>query len=107
MANSSSSFGRTLLTMTVLGGVGYGGYRFFGKEKPKDPVYLTVSALQQGVIQTVSAGGRLQTERTILIGSQVSGLVTEVNVDFNDVVKEGDILVKIDPTNYEQKLAQA
>jgi HlyD family secretion protein len=41
------------------------------------------------------------------VGSQISGTITEMKVDFNSIVKEGDVLAHIDPATYERALARA
>ena len=41
------------------------------------------------------------------MGSQISGTITEMKVDFNSIVKEGDVLAHIDPATYERALARA
>ncbi|PJA42253.1 MAG: efflux RND transporter periplasmic adaptor subunit, partial [Lysobacterales bacterium CG_4_9_14_3_um_filter_62_6] len=41
------------------------------------------------------------------VGSQVSGQVLSVNVDFNDAVKKGEVIATIDPANFQARLTQA
>ncbi len=103
----SSNFGGILITLLVLGGIGYGGYYFYAKRSVKEPEYSTVKAERRQVIQSITASGNLQTLRTVDLGAQVSGLIMDVKVDFNDQVKKGDVLVIIDPSTYQQKLEQA
>jgi len=49
------------------------------------------------ITQVVTANGALNPVRTVTVGSQISGIITELKVDFNSKVREGDVLVKIDP----------
>ncbi|MGY0505960.1 efflux RND transporter periplasmic adaptor subunit [Luteimonas sp. e5] len=65
------------------------------------------SAIEQGDIRvSISATGTLSAISTVIVGSQISGLVTEVLVDFNSPVKKGDVLARIDPSTYEAQIAQ-
>lgn len=52
----------------------------------------------RGVRPTVSATGTLNAVTTVSVGTQVSGQVSELLVDFNDHVKTGQLLARIDPT---------
>ena len=106
MAKSKSHGGLIFLTVIVLAAAGGTWYYFFGRpEKP--PEYSTVKVARANVVQTISATGNLQTTSQVTISSQVSGNVLAINADFNDVVKKGQWLLKIDPSTYIQKLTQA
>ena len=69
--------------------------------------YTTVPVQTGSLAQTVTASGTLNPQNTISIGSQVSGTISEINVDFNSRVKKGQILAKIDPTTLQAALDQA
>jgi len=106
MAKSKFSGGLIFLALVVLGAAGGSWYYFFGRpEKP--PEYSTVTVTRTNVVQTISATGNLQTTSQVTISSQVSGNVIAINADFNDVVKKGQWLLKIDPATYNQRLTQA
>jgi multidrug efflux pump subunit AcrA (membrane-fusion protein) len=45
--------------------------------------------------------------KNVEVGSQVSGIIDKINVDFNSHVKEGDVIAQIDPSTYQQALVQA
>src|SRR5205085_12404832 len=59
------------------------------------------------ITQAVTATGDLQPVVTVDIGAQVSGQIQDVMVDFNSIVKAGDVLAKIDPATPQQRLEQA
>lgn len=64
-------------------------------------------AVQRGNIRvTISSTGTLSAISTVTVGSQISGQVTDVLVDFNSPVKKGDILARIDPSTYRAQLEQ-
>jgi HlyD family secretion protein len=56
---------------------------------------------------TVSATGALSAVRTVQVGTQVSGQVSAIYVDFNDKVKKGELLARIDPTLQQQAVQDA
>ncbi len=65
-------------------------------------------AANHGVIRkVVSTSGPVRALVTVSVGSQISGQVDNVNVDFNSEVKEGDVLATIDPRTFEARVAQA
>jgi len=76
------------------------------RPKPlKDP-YRFASVERGDVTRSVSASGTLQALITVDVGSQISGLVTKVLVDYNDHVKSGQTLAIIDPQTYQSRVAQ-
>jgi HlyD family secretion protein len=69
----------------------------------KETTTYRFATIERGNLQsTVSATGTLNAVTTVSVGTQVSGQVSELLVDFNDQVKKGELLARIDPT-----LAQA
>lgn len=66
-----------------------------------------VSVERGDVASTVSATGALSAVKTVSVGTQVSGQVAELLVDFNDQVKKGQLLARIDPTLQMQAVTDA
>lgn len=65
------------------------------------------AAVEQGDIRVaISATGTLGALSTVDVGSEVSGKVEEVLVDFNDRVRKGQIIARIDPSTFEAQIAQ-
>ena len=65
------------------------------------------AAVERGDIRVaISATGTLSAISTVVVGSQISGQVTDVLVDFNDRVTRGQVLARIDPSTYEAQIAQ-
>jgi HlyD family secretion protein len=59
------------------------------------------------VTQIVTANGSLTPVQLVEVGSQISGVITEIKADFNSRVKAGDIVAQIDPATYERALGEA
>ncbi|MCL2889895.1 MAG: efflux RND transporter periplasmic adaptor subunit, partial [Alphaproteobacteria bacterium] len=62
------------------------------------PQFATTPVTRGTLRQVVTATGEIRPVNTIRVGSQVSGIIEDIFVDFNDVVKKGDVLLKIDPS---------
>jgi HlyD family secretion protein len=71
------------------------------------PAYRFASVERGDVHATVSATGTLSAVRTVAVGTQVSGQVAELLVDYNDEVKKGQLLARIDPTLQLQAVTDA
>jgi HlyD family secretion protein len=84
-----------------------GGLWFMGMTASAGWTMRTVAA-GPGRIQTqVEAGGTVRPVTTVTVGSQVSGLTVEVPVEAGDVVKAGQLLVRLDPAQLDLEVAQA
>src|ERR1019366_10576654 len=68
---------------------------------------FTAKVEQGDISQVVQATGTINPVNTVPVGSVVSGNVVAINVDFNSKVKKDDILAQIDPTPFQNALAQA
>ncbi len=76
------------------------------KPKPlKDP-YRTEAVTTGDVTKSVSASGSLQALVTVQVGSQISGQITKVLVDFNDQVTKGQVMAILDPQTYVSRANQ-
>lgn len=95
-----------LLFMTILAGLGGGGY-FFGYPRVQEywknrnrPKWKLASVEQGSVLSVVNSTGTVKPVQTVQIGSFVSGPIDELHVDFNDEVRKDDLLAVIDPKIY-------
>jgi HlyD family secretion protein len=78
------------------------------KQKQAEEPKFRTQAIDRGAItQVVLASGNLQPVTSVNIGTQVSGTVSERLVDFNDRVKKGQVLLRIDPTTIQARIRQA
>ena len=74
-------------------------YFAFGKsEKQTDKKFITSNISRGDLSQIVTATGEIMPVNTVNVGSQVSGTIEEIFVDYNSVVHKGDILLKIEPS---------
>ena len=69
--------------------------------------YETVKVDQGRIVARVTATGTLSALVTVQVGSQVSGRISQILVDFNSVVKKGEVIAKIDPELFKAAIEQA
>jgi HlyD family secretion protein len=95
-----------LLALTAIAAAGYGAWMWYAKSNGAPAFRL--AKVERGAIQAVvSASGTLQAVTTVQVGSQISGQIKELLVDFNTPVKKGQLLARIDPESFELKVRQA
>lgn len=77
--------------------------------KKKEAAYAfdTVKVEKGNISNTVSATGTIDAITTVDVGTQVSGIIEHIYVDFNDVVKQGQVLARLDETNLREQLKQS
>ncbi|KAF2391214.1 efflux RND transporter periplasmic adaptor subunit [Pseudomonas frederiksbergensis] len=66
--------------------------------------FATVQVTRSDIESSVTALGTLQPRRYVDVGAQASGQIHKIHVEVGDVVKEGDLLVEIDPSTQQAKL---
>lgn len=93
------------LTALVLVVGGYFFYKSSTQQKPED-LYRLQALTQGDVQQAVSANGTLNPVTLVSVGTQVSGRVSKLYVDFNDKVEKGQILLELDDALFTAQIAQ-
>ena len=88
--------------------LGAGGFWFYKRADATEAPKYRLAPVEKGSIKaTVSATGSLSAVRTVQVGTQVSGQIAAIFVDFNDRVRKGQLLARIDPTLAQQAVADA
>jgi len=94
----------SVVAVALLGaGFWYWNHR---EEDAAEGAYRTTPVERGDIRVAISATGTLSAISTVTVGSQISGQVTDVLVDFNSQVKKGDVLARIDPSTYEAQIEQ-
>ncbi len=101
--------GRKLLLILLLLVIGASaaavyGYYFAGQPPLR---YQAVRVERGRIAATVNATGTVNAVVTVQVGSQVSGTIQKLFVDFNSPVREDQIIVQIDPAPFETRVSQA
>lgn len=83
-----------------------GGYYYKQKTKVVTQAVATVAAARGDIRSTVAATGTISAVNSVDISSRVTGLITEMNVKENDIVKKGQVLLVLDDTALRAQLKQ-
>lgn len=82
-------------------------YFMGGDDSSQKTGFATASITRGNLRQVVTATGEIQPLNTINVGSQVSGTIEEIFVDYNSQVKKGDVLLKIEPSVLQASVDEA
>ncbi len=91
-----------VLVLLVVCGVGY----YWRGNKSNMPEFTTHKLARGNITEKVTATGIINPISTINVGTQVSGTIKEIYVDYNSEVKKNQMLALIDPDLFEAKVAQ-
>lgn len=80
---------------------------FFLRGGAEEAPYRTEAVRRGEIIRSVSASGKLEALVTVEVGSQISGQVTQVLVDYNDRVRKGEVLAILDPQTQRSAVEQS
>ena len=69
--------------------------------------YVTAPVVQQALVQTVTASGTVNPQNNVSVGTQASGTIASIAVDFNSKVKKGQVLARLDASTLQAQLDQA
>lgn len=76
-------------------------------EKKTQFTYNEVEVTRQDIITSVTATGTIEPVTSVAVGTQVSGIVSRLYVDYNSIVKAGDVIAELDRTNLTSELKSA
>jgi HlyD family secretion protein len=102
---SSGGWGKWIWIVVMVALVA-GGYFYFHRGRAETLSYNTTAVARGEVTQTVTATGTLNPVVNVTVGSQVSGRISKLNVDFNSPVTKGEVLAEIDPSTYQATVEQ-
>jgi len=91
-----------LIVIPLLGA----GIYLYGR-KPEAPIYKTARVERGDIVSSVSATGNLAAVVTVQVGTQVSGTIQKLFVDFNSKVRKGQTIAQIDPALFSAQVEQS
>ncbi len=75
-----------------------------GGKKEEEVTFETAKAERQDIHTTITATGTIEPVTSVTVGTQVSGIVSKLYVDYNSVVKKGQVIAELDRTNLTSEL---
>ncbi|MBI4365595.1 MAG: biotin/lipoyl-binding protein, partial [Deltaproteobacteria bacterium] len=81
------------------------GYAYYQEEAPQS--YLTAAVARGSISTLVKATGTVNAVVTVDVSSQLSGRIADVFVNFNDMVKSGQPIARVDPETYVARVNEA
>jgi HlyD family secretion protein len=98
---------RIVVAALALAAAAAAGYFYFAKANGDSVPYRTAKVERGDIAETVTATGNINAVKTVQVGSQVSGTIQEILVDFNSRVRKGQVIARIDPRIFEATVAQS
>lgn len=78
-----------------------------GCSKKSSFTYTEAEAAKQDIVNSVTATGTIEPVTSVDVGTQVSGVISKLYVDYNSVVKAGEVIAELDRTNLMSELSSA
>ena len=78
-----------------------------GKKKKEEVMFETAKAEMTNIQNSITATGTIEPVTSVTVGTQVSGIVSRLYVDYNSVVKKGQVIAELDKTNLISELNNA
>ena len=97
---------KLILFVVVVAVIGGGYYWYRVRNARPEPQVLTQPLSRGDVVDAVGATGTLEAVKTVNVGTQVSGVVQELYADFNSIVKQGQVIAKLDPQLIQTQIEQ-
>lgn len=106
LRNPMKSAAKFIIIFLILALLAFFAWQYF-KPKNQQPEYISADVVMSDLESSVLATGKLQASRTVNVGAQVSGQVTEMYVKLGDQVKQGDLIARIDSVTQQNTLKTA
>ena len=93
-----------IVVILALGGAGFG---WWYRQNQDGTQYQTTTVARRELTQSVTATGQLNPVTNVTVGSQISGIIKTLYVDFNSPVQKGQLIAEIDSSTYKAIVQQA
>jgi HlyD family secretion protein len=107
MAEKRIGWGKWILILIAAVTMVAGGVWFFNRDHDDAPQYQLVPVERGDLTQVVTATGTLNPLTNVLVGCQISGTISKIYVDYNSLVKAGQLIAELDPSTYQAQVEQA
>ena len=93
-----------IIVLLIVGAAGYYG---LNKTSKADVAFITAEVVRGDLKSIILSTGKVRAVSTINVGTQISGTVKDIYVDYNSIVKKGQLIALIDPATAETDVQQA
>src|SRR4051812_26713793 len=83
------------------------GASYYARRGEVAPSVVTGVVSRGAIVSEIAATGTLEAVNTVQVGSQVSGTIMELNADFNSIVRKGQVLARLDPSQFQTQVDSA
>lgn len=97
---------KALIVGAVLAAVAAGAAYLYFKRGPNPSAYRTAKVERGEIADAITATGNIAAVTTVSVGSQISGTISEIFVDYNSRVRKGQVIARIDPRLLEASVLQ-
>jgi len=97
---------KAIAAVAVLAAAGVAAYFTLGKA-PQESQYRTAKVERGEILDSITATGNINAVTTVSVGSQISGTIQQIFVDYNSRVRKGQVIAQIDPRLLESALVQS
>src|SRR5436190_4002552 len=101
------NWAKWITILVILGAVAGGAFWYVKSHHEPAPEYQIAPVTRGDLTQLVTATGQLGAVLNVQVGSQISGIVKKLFVDYNSVVKSNQVIAEIDPSTYEVNVLKA
>src|SRR6188474_259891 len=107
VGSSRRGMKRAVIALLIIAGAGAGAWFYYVRRAGPEIGAVTSPITRGDIVDAVSTTGTLQAVTTVQIGSQVSGNISYLGADFNSIVKQGQIIAKLDPSLLQAQVEQS
>ena len=105
-AKRKSTWLKWVIALVAIAAAGAGWRWYSGRPADADIEYRMAPVAKGDIVQSITANGQINPMKNVQVGSQISGIIKDLFVDFNARVTNGQIIAQIDPSTYQQILTQ-
>ena len=87
-----------IVFVVILGALGSGAWAYYANRSRPEPTVTSLPVSRGDVVELVQATGTLEAVTTVDVGTQVSGVVQDLYADFNQIVRKGQVIARLDPS---------
>ena len=98
---------RIWISAGVVAAIGFTSWIISGNKKEEKVVFATAKVAKGNIRNSITATGTVEPVTSVTVGTQVSGIISKLYVDYNSVVKKGQIIAELDKTNLTSELNTA